>query len=544
LSAHIKECVLSFRSIFILIRSSPLLLLAVWSFSQPGCAFGQVPDTSAATLSLLDAARYSLLNSPQLHLQQQQVEIFRGQAQQAAGLFDWVLSANYQQGFTNDPLTYLQQLTALQSGITTINQGTNLATYSASGQELFRNGIEISPVVQGTRTLDNLSNYSGTNRSVTDLDISIPLLRNRGTEVVDAQERAARLQVNAGEFDLRQTMTDLLAGVASAYWQYVAALANLEVARGSEDRGRLIVKNMQELINADHEPKSEINEANANLSDRVANRILAEQQVVQAQQSLAVGMGLSVNELTHVGAPADGFPPGEQMPKMAGDTDTVQKFIQEAFQRRADIKADQTRISAARAQQVAAVNQLKPQLNLTVTAGTSGLAEGSSALRLIESPVHSVRGLDLTGGISFSINPANNTAKGEVVQANATIRQAQIAETQARLSVASAVVVALNGLRNAQASLGEANLSVQAFRQSLDDQREKLRLSIGSVVDILTIEDRLTASLTTQVQAELNFALALTQLRQATGTIVAANQTNMTVDRDVFFTVPLVEGRP
>jgi outer membrane protein TolC len=508
-------------------------------------AFGQTPasNPASATLSLLEAARYTLVNNPQLHLQQQQVEIYRGQAQQAAGAFDFVFSSNYQQGHTYEPLTFLQELTAFQSGIITNYQGTNLATFNVGGQKLFRNGIEISPVIQGSRTVDNLTNLNGTNRASSDFNISFPLLRNRGEAVVDAQETAARLQINAGVFDLRQNITDLLAAVASAYWQYVAALANLHVALGSEERGRTIVQNMQELINADREPRSEINEANANLADRAATRILAEQQVVQAQQALAVTMGLSVNEFPGTARPSDDFLSGENLPEFTADPATTRRFIQQALDRRADIKANATRVNAARVQQVAAANQLKPALNLTLTAGASGLAEGTNVVRIFESPAHSVRGLDLTGGISFSFPPTNNVAKGQLIQANATIRQAEIAETQAKINVTSAVVVALNGLRHAQASLVEARRSVDAFQQSLQDQREKLRLGVGSVVDLLTVEDRLTSALTTQVQAQLNYALALTQLRQATGTIIDANQTSMTVDRDVFFTVPF-GGRP
>ena len=38
---------------------------------------------------------------------------------------------------------------------------------------------------------------------------------------------------------------------------------------------------------------------------------------------------------------------------------------------------------------------------------------------------------------------------------------------------------------------------------ALDEEREKYRLGFGSLVDILTIEDRLTASLAVEVRARL-----------------------------------------
>ena len=53
------------------------------------------------------------------------------------------------------------------------------------------------------------------------------------------------------------------------------------------------------------------------------------------------------------------------------------------------------------------------------------------------------------------------------------------------------------------------------------------------------MEDRLTVAEQSQVNAELGYALALTQLRFATGSIVAPDQTVQSVNRDVFFTVPV-----
>jgi hypothetical protein len=55
---------------------------------------------------------------------------------------------------------------------------------------------------------------------------------------------------------------------------------------------------------------------------------------------------------------------------------------------------------------------------------------------------------------------------------------------------------------------------------------------------VLTLEDRLTIAMQSQVNAELAYALALTQLRLATGTIVEPDQAVQSVDRNVFFSMP------
>jgi len=53
------------------------------------------------------------------------------------------------------------------------------------------------------------------------------------------------------------------------------------------------------------------------------------------------------------------------------------------------------------------------------------------------------------------------------------------------------------------------------------------------------MEDRLTVAEQTRVGAEVGYAQALTQLRFATGSIVEPDKTVQTVERDIFFTVPV-----
>ena len=104
-------------------------------------------------------------------------------------------------------------------------------------------------------------------------------------------------------------------------------------------------------------------------------------------------------------------------------------------------------------------------------------------------------------------------------------------------------MVALAGVRNAGLRLEKASESVTAFQAALDGEREKYRLGFGSLVDILTIEDRLTSALAVQVQARLDAAVQLAHLRQATGTLVEPNAAAPRADRQAFVTLPLLGGQ-
>ncbi|MES1258456.1 MAG: hypothetical protein ABUS51_08495, partial [Acidobacteriota bacterium] len=64
------------------------------------------------------------------------------------------------------------------------------------------------------------------------------------------------------------------------------------------------------------------------------------------------------------------------------------------------------------------------------------------------------------------------------------------------------------------------------------------RLGLSALIDVLTVEDRLTAALNNQVQARLSYAHSMVQLRLATGTIVARDQPVRDVDDSVFLHLP------
>jgi outer membrane protein TolC len=403
---------------------------------------------------------------------------------------------------------------------------------------LYRNGIAINPTYQTIRITDNSTTKEGTNFSQLMFQVMVPLMRGRGRAVVAAQETAADIEVNATLLDLNQTISSLFSGTATAYWNALAAERALEVARASEERGGVYVDTVQTLINADRLARTEINQATANLSGRMANRVSAEQTLIEAQQQLALAMGSTADQMSSAGNPSEDFPPvgAETLPVV--DSTLMEKYVQKALQRRADYLASQRRVREADVLLGAARNQLKPLVTLNLDTGVSGLSEGTGLAQFFSSPYHSIKGLDALAGITYNFPPRNDLATGQLRQAQAALTQAEIRRDDLGRNIASAVVTALNGVHNAIVQVLKSRESVKAFQAALDGEQEKFRLGVNSLTDVLTLEDRLTIAMQSQVNAELAYALALTQLRLATGTIVEPDQAVQSVDRNVFFSMP------
>ncbi len=501
------------------------ILPAFWLVSF---AWGQALPVK---LTLQDALESTLNLHPQAKIRQQQVAASLGALREASGIFDPVYSSGLQQRFAPIPLA-----TGQQSPGGPKSADANLTSFSAGSSRLYHNGIIAGPIVELDRSRDRLANVGGVNRSRVAYELTIPLLRNRGSDVVAAQQISAGVQVDATRLDLNQTFTDLLTNTAVNYWELVGSMRQLAVAAGSEDRGRTFLENVEDLIKGDRIPRNDVHQVRANLADRTAGRIAAGQQVVVARLQLALALGVPPESLASIPDPADDLPLAITAPE--DKPELVRRFIELALTQRADYLAARKRTDAQRAFLSQAKNAMLPNVALTLSSGYSGLREGIYPHSLLASAAYGVRGVDAVAGVRYGFAPKNNAAAGRLAQTEAAIQQAELQAAAAARFISSEVVVALSGVRNSALRLAKAGESVSAFQSALDGEREKYRRGFGSLVDILTIEERLTSALAVEVRARTDAAVELARLRQATGTIVPPAATIPIADRITFLTLP------
>ena len=502
-------------------------------------SLGQSSAPSPPPLGLLEALQATLSNQPALHIEEQQVVSSRAVRRQASGPFDTVIGTTLSQNRINNPLTIFDQEQAALLGIVTNNQVSNVTSVDIGATKEYRNGVTISPSFITTRTTDNIYDIGGTNLTTLAFQVNVPLLRGRGRNVVAAAETAAGIEVEASLLDLNQTISSLLSNTASSYWNAVGAAKNLKVVQGSEERGKIYVENVQTLITAGRVPEAEIHQVNANLATRSAARIAAEQNVIAARQQLALAMGLSTDQMASVGMPVEDFPKVEGQVMAVLNAHSFQQFYDWALERRADYLAAKKREMEQKTLLTPARNATLPQLNLSLSTGYSSLDEGTGISNFFSAPGRAPRGPDVGVGVTYQFPPSNNAAFGALMLAQSNLRQAELRTLQTSESIMASVVTAVGGVRNAALQLQRAQEAVVASEAALGGEREKYRLGVGQLVDVLTMEDRLTVAEQSQVNAEVGYALALTQLRFATGSIVEPDKTVQSVDRDVFFTVPV-----
>ena len=510
----------------------------------PPAASGQQPPPTvpgSPRVTILQAATSTLQVHPLLQAQQKQVEISRAVRQQRSGDFDTQMLWSAEHARSINPLTEPVRLSFQLAGVDVVNESLNLTTLTGSFSKLFRSGITMGPSLAMTRTTGNVESVDGASRARASLDVSVPLRRGRGKEVVTALERSADIEVAASLFDFNQTAADLLLTTATSYWQYVAAVKRLEIAVGSEARAREYVDSVDLLIKADKLPRGEIYQVRANLAGRAADRIAVEQQLADARYSVALAMGLEPAKVLEVPPPADSFPDGEAQAVPPSSPEGIRPYIDLALANRADYLAAEKRKQAADVLRTSARNGVLPQVDLLLSGGYAGLQEGRGAGGFLGSLYTRASGPDLLFGLRWSRPISNNVAEGQLAEAEASYQQAVLLASNKARDVAGAVSSSLTDVHHGILRLVKAREAVALFQAALEGEKDKLRLAMGSLTDLLTVESRLTSALVDLVTTQETYAVALARFRHATGTLVAAEGPVQSIDREVFFSPPAVK---
>jgi outer membrane protein TolC len=509
-------------------------MMACARFAQGRCAAvvvlslaGGATVAAQSGLSVFDAAQVTLAEQPQIKFQREQLTLAEGALQAVSGRFDLRFNGSADRSRATTPLRVQDQAPDLTTAVA------NQTDYSLGLAMPLRTGLTLSPTIGVTRQ-DLEYNPLATNRALIGFGLLQPLMRGRGTDVVTAAETAARYEVSATTDDLRYTAAISVYQTAVAYWTYVGAYRTLDVVQASEARARRLVEELTTLIAAGNRPAADIREANANLAARSALRISYQQAVFQARQALGLSMGLTADRAAALPAPLDAFP------ALADDVTahTDPRLLDTALANRPDLDATRERERETRTLTVPARDQLRPQVDLQVNVGYSGLVEGNQFPGLFTSIGSRLTGPNFLAAVIVSQAKDNNTAHGQLLQTEAAHRQAQIRVDDLSRSIQSNVKIAQDNLERSAERARLLNTAASEYRVALDNERDKAQLGRSTVIELLLIEDRLTASQLDEVTSMQAYASALAQLRYETGTLIGGDAPGFVIAPAALTTVP------
>jgi outer membrane protein TolC len=487
-------------------------------------------------LGLLEAVTLTLSHQPGILLQKQQVEINRGAYLNASGDFDTELDLSAYYSHSDQPLSSEEQA-VLKSSSQIVDEG----FYSLGAKKLLRSGIELNPSVSVTNTDTSPPDFDPVSKGRVDFLISLPLLKGRGVQATAAEEMAAESDLEASNLTLYHTISEKVLDTVIEYWSYLADKQTYDQLISSEARAERMVASIKELIAADETPASDLQRMQANLSDKSSVRISGYQNFVQAQQQMGLTIGLHYARFDEVKDPTQGFPDisGASLEKLP---DILQTLLDASLERRSDYQATLQEQQSNQILITAAENNLKPKLDLDLNFGFSGQDEGRHYQTYLNPLTHNIPGISQTISLRYTFPPSNSSAKGIRLQRKAALRQSQIQTDDLARTIYSNVKVALESVRNTSYALLNSREAVKAYQVAVKNEKEKFRLGMSTLLDIIDTDDRLTDALLNEIDNRLQVASAIARLRFETGTIITFDEGMYSVDLKTLITIPDAAG--
>jgi outer membrane protein len=480
--------------------------------------------------SLEDVIRRTLSQNPDIRQQDWRVLGQRGALRAEAGTFDTRLTTSASNVRTNRFVA--SQTGGADSPIT--KSTSNITSYRLGVSKRLGMGLFIEPFLQVERTEALGSPLPTMNRTSLGTSLVYPLLRGRGADVARAERRSAREEVRASLQQRRFTMSTATYRTIEVFWQYIAALQTLEIAKDTEDRARRLLTETRALIEKDEKPAADLQQPKANLASREAARITAERSLASAKEQLRIVVGLPAY------VPVDiALLPFPAVPDALDDRlASADAFVDAALARRDDLHATEYRQTASELRLDAAMNGRLPSLDLSVNVNYVGSGISGSVSEYVSPFGQPSSGVNATVSLRSDLAFRNRTAAGREIQQEAVYQNQRIAAQDLRRTIEINVRTTVELLRGTVRQLQRAQQAVDLYRTVVGNEQRKYKLGMSTLFDVLLAEDRLTQALQTQVQNQVRYAQLLIRLRFQTNTVLTFEQERATVSVSRLLTVP------
>jgi outer membrane protein TolC len=359
------------------------------------------------------------------------------------------------------------------------------------------------------------------------LSITQPLLQNAGYDVNHATIHVARNTQKISLLEFRNTLVDTLSKIEQTYWQLAQAQRNVqiqeELLQRTEDTATILAKRLQGGIDVS---RVQTSQANATVEARRATLIRAKADVRDLSDQLKRLMN---DPQFPVSGPSVILPatPPLQEPVHMDLTDQIQT----ALANRLELAQQQLRIDSASTAVRVGKNALLPQLNLTGQASVDGIGDTFGDGISDQKDFSHISG---SVGFEFVFPLGNRAARAQWTR---TLLQRQQAIAQYQSLVSQVGLEVKEAQRNIHTSWDEMVATRQSRFSAADallaiQQREDANEPLTPTFVQLKLDRQaaLASAEASEIQAIINYNLALLQLEKANGTLLRYNNVLMEED--------------
>jgi len=475
-------------------------------------------------LSLLEAIKVSLQNNLQVEIAKETRNANQAGVLINQGAFDWALSAGVSTG--RQKSGYLSQdfatNTLYNTEQTTWNRGLTVGvvkpfewggTFQTTYNPTYRDarGVAYSDTDHGapsTSFSNGIPPYAGTLSAT----YTQSLLSGFGRTATEVNVIVAKKASQIADYNFQLSIINLVASTETQYWDLVGAQRNMENAKIALSLAQKQLNENRIRVEVGTLAPIEVTSAEAQVAMQEQNIISAEAQLQNANDALIRALYPRVEHPDKV-QPTD----EPNLSHTAVDELTGEKM---ALEKRVEMKIAKLGLESSAAQRAAAENRIKPRLDAFAT------YNGASNNRDGLGPVNT----DLTGskypgyvvGLNFSMPITNRSARGTLNQARANERGSELSLKDQELGI---LLQVRQSFRNVDASEKgvEAAKKTRVFREKdLDAEQKKFENGMSTNFLVLQKQNDLDASRSSELQAQIAYAKAVTTMEQNMGNLLEA----------------------
>src|SRR5213083_584322 len=366
-----------------------------------------------------------------------------------------------------------------------------------------------------------LNSYNPILESGLSVNVSQPLVRDMATDAARQQLATSRVDREIAGARLRETLVHTVAGVKSAYWNLVSAIANVEARQAALDLARELVRVNRAKVDVGQSPPLDLVAAEAEVAADREQLIIAETSVRQGEDQLRTQI-FDTSDPSVWTVKIDPIDP----PPLGLASPDLDAAVANALRDRADLGRARKDIDNAQVGVKFTSNQRLPDVRLNAsylasglggtqvlrTGGFPGAITGSGGMTDFGSVLNQlITGRYSTWAVGLSVSYPIGQASEEANYARAKLEHVQ---SQGRLK--SAESRAVQQVRDAWWKIDMNAKRIETTRaarelaeQRLDAERKRLDVGISTSFLVIQAQRDLAQARTSELAATLAYGLAL-----------------------------------
>lgn len=475
------------------------------------------PRTVVVPVTVRDTVRRALGNNPDNLVNALVAEAAQEQQEIERSLFDPTLQSTAQWATTNSPNLSNNTFSGLPVGLSKFRRDD--WSFQTSLSELFPTGTRASiSYNDGHDVNNNAFAVNPTYGPRLRLDVTQQLLKGFFPNPIDvnlARMRAAESDGEAADALFAQQLMEAALAVENAYWDVVRAEENLKVSESSLKSANELLQDRRKRRELGAGTGLDITIAEAGVAQRRENMIVSENDLETKRDVLI--------RLTEPLTRADRYDlylvPVERAEETPAPEEEVAAALQTALARRPDHRRATLQIDSARHQLKSAENNALPQVDFFTFLQEDGIGTSS---RSSWSALGSGNFYSAGGGIRVSLPLILRSERAQERQALVNVRRAEATLQALEADIELDVRRSIRNIRTARARIEATHTARLLSVKQLDAIKKEVEFGVALPRQVLDSQTDLDTARSREIQALIDYRVALSTLEKAKGTILDA----------------------